>query len=111
MKNIVNVPEELLAGRILLSEIINRDYDKIALILLGENMDPRNYREELSIIRLYLFMKEGGDYLYEKELDAFSFKGMAPALDFLEAFPKMSALDYLSRANAPSRILDGYRVD
>ena len=63
MKNIVNVPEELLYSRRLLSETINWDYDKIALILLGRNTDPQYYREDLSFIRLYLFMKDGGKYL------------------------------------------------
>lgn len=80
MKNILNVPEELLVGRVLLSEISNRDYDKIALVLLGENMDLAKYRDELATIRLYLFMKEGGEYVYEKELEAFSFDGLVPAL-------------------------------
>lgn len=68
MKNIVNVPKELISSRRLLSETINRDYDKIALILLGSNMDHQNYREDLSFIRLYLFMKEGGKYL-KREAD------------------------------------------
>lgn len=108
--NIVAVPEELLIGRILLSEIINRDYDKIALVLLGENMDLAKYRNELSTIRLYLFMKKGGEYVYEKELEAFSFDGLAPAFDFLKKLPNMSALDYILRVNASQHLLDELRV-
>lgn len=111
MKNIVKVPEELLVGRILLSEIINRDYDKIALVLLGENMELAKYKNELSTIRLYLFMKRGGEYVYEKELEAFSFDGLMPAFDFLKALPNMSALDYILRINAPQEILNELRVN
>lgn len=111
MMRFVNVPEELLAGKILLSEIINREYDKIALVLLGENMDLGSYRKDLSTSRLYLFMKEGGEYVYEKELEAFSFDGLAPAHEFLRALPNMSALDYVLRINASEDLLDRLRVN
>lgn len=91
MKNIVNVSEELCMCKNLLSDIINRDYDKMALVLLGEDMELRSYRDELSIIRLYLFMKEGGEHVYEKELGNFSFHSQAPALESLEILQKMTA--------------------
>ncbi|MFS0689414.1 hypothetical protein AB1K89_09235 [Sporosarcina sp. 179-K 8C2 HS] len=110
MKPNIHIPEELLAGRVLLSEIINPTYDKIAIVLLGENMDPANYREGLSVIRIYLFIKEGGEYHFSNEIEAFSFEGLAPAVDFLKALPHMSALDLLLRMNAPSEIWDELRV-
>ncbi|WP_262173229.1 hypothetical protein [Saccharococcus sp. Marseille-Q5394] len=110
MKSTVNIPKELLDGMTLLSEVINPEFDNFAIVILGGNMDAANYRAGFSVIRLYLFIREGDEYHYEKELEAFAFESLETAYGFLLALPNMSALDLLLRMHGPAGLFENYQV-
>ena len=99
------VPEEK-KHLILLTQIINKEQDHFAIVILGDNMKPQVYNcREHCVLHIDLYMRTGLSYSFEKTLESFAFASPEEAYTFLLDFREMSALDLLLKMHGPVDLL------
>lgn len=102
--NIV-VPEEH-SHLIVLTEIVNKEHDHFAIVILGRNLNPQSYNcREHCVIHIDLYMKKDQLYSFEKSLESLAFASPEEAYNFLLDFREMSALDLLLKMHGPADLL------
>lgn len=102
--NIV-VPEEH-NHLIVLTEIVNKEHNHFAIVILGGNMKPETYNSrEHCVLHIDLYIRKGHSYSFEKSLESFAFASPEEAYDFLLSFREMSALDLLLKMHGPADLL------
>ncbi|WP_342538296.1 hypothetical protein MKY15_19515 [Sporosarcina sp. FSL K6-1540] len=99
--NEIVIPEELKANMIILSTVMSPTKEDIGILIMGENMEPKQYTNGLSVIRLYLLNQRNFKYYIEMELEAFAFNDLESAYEFLTNLPNMSALELILMMNNP----------
>ena len=100
-ENEIVIPEELKADMKILSTVMSPTKEDIGILIMGENMETKQYTGGLSVIRLYLLNKRNFKYHIEMELEAFAFHDLESAYAFLINLPGMSALELLIMMNSP----------
>ena len=99
--NEIVIPEELKVNMKILSTVLSPTKEEIGILIMGENMEPKQYTSRLSVIRLYLLSKRNFKYYIEMELEAFAFHDLDSAYEFLNNLPNMSALELIIMMNSP----------
>lgn len=91
---------------IVLTEIVNKDHDHFAIVILGRNMKPETYNSrEYCVLHIDLYIRRDRSYTFEKSLESFSFASPEEAYNFLLNFREMSALDLLLKMHGPADLL------
>jgi len=99
--NDIVIPEELKVNMIILSTVVSPTKQGIGILIMGENMEPKQHSSGLPVIRLYLLNKRNFKYHIEMELEAFAFHDLKSGYEFLDNLPNMSALELILMMNNP----------
>lgn len=100
-ENEIVIPKELKEEMRILGTVLSPVKEGKGILIMGENMEPDNYKGGLSVIRLYLLNGVNSEYQIEREVAAFAFYTFESAYEFLVKLPEMSALELLITMNNP----------